>query len=91
MDAVWIFNGGSDFPAAVFSTRERAEAWIAEHQLTGCLTKEPVDVGVYEWAISVGAFAPKRPEHAAPDFVGRFSSASMEHCHYEDGVNLGAS
>jgi len=29
MEAVWVFNGGGDFPAAVFSTREKAEAWIA--------------------------------------------------------------
>jgi hypothetical protein len=87
MNTVWVFNGGGNFPSAVFSTRARAESWIAEHRLTGCLTKYPVDVGVYEWAIACGAFKPNRPDHSEPRFIGRFSSASLEHYHYTDGVD----
>jgi hypothetical protein len=87
VDGVWVFNGGGGFPAAVFTTRELAEAWIAGHRLTGVLTKYPLDVGVYEWAISVGAFKPKRPDQSEPRFIGRFSSASMEHYHYTDGAH----
>jgi hypothetical protein len=86
MEAVWLFNGGGDFPAAVFSTRGKAEAWIAERRLSGVLTKYPVDVPVYEWAIANGAFKPKRPDQSEPQFIGRFSSASQEHYHYTDGA-----
>lgn len=46
---VWVFNGErSPFPSGVFSTHERAEAWVAQHRLSGCLTRYPVDTGVYE-------------------------------------------
>src|SRR4051812_25975129 len=73
MDSVWVFNGGGNVPAAVFTTRDLAEAWIALHGLTGVLTKYPLDVGVYEWAIDCGAFKPKRPDQSAPHFIERFS------------------
>lgn len=39
MESVWVFNGGGTFPAAVFTTRELAEAWIARHKVSGVLTK----------------------------------------------------
>jgi hypothetical protein len=87
MDGVWVFNGGGDVPAGVFTTRELAEAWIASHKLTGVLTKYPLDVGLYEWAIGCGAFKPKRPDQSAPQFIGRFSSASLEHYHYSGGAD----
>jgi hypothetical protein len=86
MDSVWVFNGSADLPAAVFTTRELVEAWIAKHGLSGVLTKYPLDVGVYEWAIGCGAFKPKRPDQSGAQFIGRFSSASLEHYHYRDGV-----
>jgi len=85
VEAVWVFNGGGTFPAGVFTTRERAEAWIADRRLSGTLTKYPVDVSVYDWAIAAGLFRPARPDQSAPEFVGRFSSASQEHYHFADG------
>ena len=87
MDSVWVFNGGGDFPAAVFTARDREEAWIAQHRLTGVLTKYPLDIGVYDWAIGCGVFKPKRPDQTGPAFVGRFSSASQEHYHYIGGAD----
>jgi hypothetical protein len=44
-----------------------------------------VDTGVYKWAISKGFFRPSKPHQTTPEFIGRFTSASMEHHHYEDG------
>ncbi len=85
MDSVWVFNGGSDLPSAVFTSRELAETWIARHGLTGVLTRYPLDVGLYEWAIDCGAFVPTRPDQSEPRFIGRFSSANLEHYHYEAG------
>ena len=62
-----------------------AEDWIRKHQLSGVLTNYPVDVGVFEWAIANGMFTPKDERQKSAEFVGRFSSASQEHWHYEDG------
>lgn len=87
MDSVWVFTGGGNFPAGVFTTRELAEAWIAKHGLAGVLTKYPLDVGVWEWAVACGAFKPKRPDQSEPRFVGRFSSATQEHYHYDAPVD----
>ena len=86
MDSVWVFNGGSNFPSAVFTTRDRAETWIASEKLSGVLTKYPLDIPVYEWAVASGAFRPTRPDQSEPQFIGRFSSASQEHYHYTDGT-----
>lgn len=88
MDGIWVFNGGSSLPSGVFTTHELAEAWIAKHRLEGMLTKYPLDTGVYEWAIGCGAFKPTRPDQAEPRFIGRFSSASLEHYHYESGSRM---
>ena len=88
MDSVWVFNGvRGRFPAAVFSTIDKANAWISEHRLSGTLTEYPIDVAVYEWAIASGAFKPKRPDQSEPQFIQRFSSASQRHFHYENGAN----
>jgi hypothetical protein len=84
MDHVWVFNGnGNAFPSGVFTTRERAEAWIAANGLGGMLTKYPLDLSVYEFAIENGWFTPSRDDHRSPAFIQRFTSASQEHYHYD--------
>jgi hypothetical protein len=70
------------YPADTVKT---AEAWIKRNALTGTLTPYPVDVGTYDWAIGNGTFSPSRDDQKTPDFISRFSSASMEHYHYTDG------
>lgn len=85
MNTVWVFNGEkSTFPSGIFSSREKAEAWIAEHQLTGCLTMYPLDEGAYNWALRMGHFSPKRDDQKTPAFIGRFSSG-VQHFHFENG------
>ena len=85
-ERVWVFNGGKgDFPGGIFTELDRAEQWIEQHGLTGTLTAYPLDTGVYEWAIAKGLFRPVEPHQATSHFIGRFTSASMEHHHYEDG------
>ena len=75
---VWVFNGnGGSFPSGVFSTRERAEFWIRQNRLTGTLTMYRLDVGTYDWATSHAVFTPKKPEHSAPEFIGRFSGGDV--------------
>lgn len=82
---IWVFNGGGTFPSGVFSDLEAAEAWIRAHSLTGVLTAYPLNQGVYDWATQQGHFKPKREHHGTASHVGRFSSASQPHIHYEDG------
>ena len=87
---VWVFNGArSNFPSAVFSKRGLAEQWIAKHLLTGTLTRYPLDVSSYDWAISRGFFEVSKSEHREGSFIQKFSSASQEHYHYEEGIRQG--
>ena len=86
MSLIWIFNGPkSPFPPGVFTQREAAESWIAQHGLSGTLTAYPVDVGTYDWAVRIGHFTPKRDDQRTAEFMQRFSSATQEHDHYEQG------
>lgn len=90
VDQVWVFCGAKAlFPSGIFLEFEAAERWIESHSLTGTLTAYPVNTGVYEWAIAKGYFRPARPHQTTPAFIQRFSSASMEHHHYENGRDIG--
>jgi hypothetical protein len=85
---VWVFCGQSSrFPSAIFLSKELAEAWITSNSLSGVLTAYPVDISVYDWAIAKGFFIPKKEEHQQPAFIQKFSSASQEHYHYENGTS----
>ncbi|MFL5241941.1 MAG: hypothetical protein ACJ8FY_07520 [Gemmataceae bacterium] len=86
LNAVWVFNGeGGIFPAAVFSSRQKAEEWIARCKLSGCLTKYPMDNAVYDWVIAQGYWSPKEAHQREAKFIQSFSSAHLEHYHYEAG------
>lgn len=83
---VWVFNGAKGtFPSGIFTNLDRAEEWIETHRLTGTLTAYPMNTGIYEWAIAHGLFKPRQAHQTTPEFIGRFTSASMDHHHYEDG------
>lgn len=85
---VWVFVGErNSLPSGVFSSKDSAESWISDHYLTGVLTSYPVDIGIYEWAIEKGYFNPTKEHHKSPDFIQNFSSANLEHYHYENGRN----
>jgi hypothetical protein len=81
---VWVFNGEGTFPSGVFSSRDNAEAWIKNHQLSGTLTKYPLDVGAYQWGTIEGHFKPKRDDQKTPEFIARFAEGH-EHYHYKNG------
>lgn len=82
---VWVFSGGGKFPSGVFSTIEKAEAWIAGHSLSGVLTWYPLDAGIYDWIVASDIWQPYRDDQRTPEFIGSFSSAYRHH-HYESGV-----
>ena len=86
---VWVFNGArSNFPSGVFTSRSSAESWIRKYALSGTLTRYPLDMSVYDWAVSRTFFEPKKDEQRTPEFIGRFSSASQEHYHFENGTQV---
>ena len=81
---VWVFHGsGGRFASGVFTTRDKAEAWIDQHHLTGVLTRYPLDQGVYDWAKEKQLFQPTKPEQTKAAFIQRFTSGSQEHYHYD--------
>lgn len=87
---VWVFNGSrSRFPSSVFSSKALADTWITKNRLSGVLTRYPLDMSAYDWAVSRGLFTPSKEEHHEPDFIGKFTTASQEHYHYEDGIESG--
>jgi hypothetical protein len=90
---VWVFIGSQDsktsaFPGGVFSTQERAESWIAMHNLSGTLTLYRLDVGAYDWAVQNGYFRPTKPNQVTPEFIASFSGGDI-HFHYEHGTREG--
>jgi hypothetical protein len=83
---IWIFHGSkSQFSSGAFETIEQAEEFIFKYKLTGVLTKYPVGKSAYDWACENDLFKPKKEEHFEASFVQKFSSASQEHYHYENG------
>lgn len=85
-DSVWVFTGAKGrFPSGVFREKSAALRWITKHRLTGTLTRYPLDIGVYDWAIENQLFKAKHDGHETPEFIARFTTASQDHYHFEDG------
>jgi hypothetical protein len=86
---VWVFHGrGGRFTSGVFTTHEKAETWIEKHGLTGVLTRYPLDISAYDWALETGTFRVKKLEQTSAEFIQKFTSGSQEHYHY-DPHNIG--
>lgn len=84
-ERLWVFMGvGGNHPCGVFSSKEKAQAWISKWKVCGTLTAYPLDKSLYEWAVKYGHFTPSLPHHSEPAFVQKFSSAYAEHYHYDD-------
>lgn len=83
---VYVFVGeNSSFPAGIFTTLDKAIEWIEKYSLSGVLNKYPVDIGLYDWAIQKDFFTVKNEHQKGPEFIQRFTCASMEHLHFENG------
>lgn len=86
MEYVFVFNGaGTNLPCGVFIQYTVAEEWIRKHSLSGLLTAYPLNKGVYDWAIENKYLEVKREHQTQPKFIQNFSSAYLEHYHFEDG------
>ena len=83
---MWVFVGdGARLPSAVFDSLADAELWIGKELLSGMLTAYPVGFSVYDWAVSFGFYKPSPDRPKTPSQIGSFSSAHLEHYHYENG------
>lgn len=89
MDEIWVFNGaGASFPAGLFISLTEARTWIEKNKLTGILTRYPVNIGIYDWAIANDLFTIKHPRQSKPTFIESFTCAAMEHYHFNAGEQL---
>lgn len=87
---IWVFKGEKGtFPSGVFASRSSAIDWIKNRSLSGTLTRYPVGISVYDWAVDSGHFIPKTKAQQSPQFVGSFSSAYLEHYHFQSGIEVG--
>jgi hypothetical protein len=87
-NAIWVFCAeGAVLPFACFSDRIKAEQWIERVKATGVLTKMPIDQSVFDWAIENDKFSPRGPHQTSPKYQSKFTSAALEHYHYQAGFN----
>jgi len=85
-NSVWVFHGANArFSSGVFSSLDKAAEWIKKNRLSGILTEYQIDESPYDWAISNNFFEPKRLEQTEAGFIQKFTSASQEHYHFENG------
>lgn len=83
---VYVFMCERAFvPAGIFTSYEKAEKWIIQNKLSGCLTKLPVNISLYDWAIEKEYFEVKNENQNSPKFKAQFSCAATDHWHFENG------
>ncbi len=83
---IYVFSGNnSGMPNAVFSEINLAKEWIKKHELSGILSFYPLNTGIYDWAILNNYFTPQKDYQKQAPFIEKFSCASIEHLHFENG------
>lgn len=84
VSGVYVFHGvGAQFAAAVYASVGQAAADIERHRLSGLLTWYPIGSTVYDYAVGQGLFPPR--EYGDGKFIQSFTSAALEHHHFENG------
>jgi hypothetical protein len=82
---VWVFQSSdatSGHPSGVWSSRERAEAWIKRVGAAGMLSAYVLDESAYDSNVRLGMLKLTNPERSTVEFQRRFTSA-VEHEHVE--------
>lgn len=83
---VYVFTGkGASFPGGVFSEKKDAIDWIKKYSLSGMLSVYPTNIGLYDWAIENKYFEVKKEYQKEAKFIEKFTCASVEHLHFENG------
>lgn len=84
ISGVYVFHGtGAQFAAAVYKSVAQASADIERHRLSGLLTWYPLGSTVYDYAVEQGFFRPR--EYSDGKFIQSFTSAALDHHHFENG------
>ena len=85
MATVWLFFGhDADIPSGVFSSLEKAGAWIADNGLSGTLVQFPFDEGTYDYAVRYGLFRPHQVSETSAFFKATFVPNLIQE-HYRNG------
>ena len=86
---IWVFIGeGSKLAVGCFDSFDEAIKVISKYELSGLLTQYPINELAYDWAVRNQFFSPKKPEQKTAAFIGRFTSASQAHFHFENGIQV---
>jgi len=81
---LWVFHGeGAKFAVSVYDTVDEAERNILENGMSGVLTAYPKNETVYEYCVRKGLFKPKSEKTGK--LIQRFTSAYLDHFHFENG------
>ncbi|MFW1746011.1 hypothetical protein ACG9XW_07290 [Acinetobacter guillouiae] len=80
---IWMIQNSDNLNIiGCFTDKVSAEKYIYDHQLKCILTQYPLDISVYDWVIENGFWKPKSDLQKTGKFIGRFSSAYLEHEHF---------
>jgi hypothetical protein len=86
---IWVFMGeGSKMAVGCFDSFDNALTTISKYKLSGLLTQYPMNELAYDWALRNQLFEPKKTEQKTATFIGRFTSASQPHFHFENGIQV---
>lgn len=80
---VWVFQSSdatSGHPSGMWSSRERAEAWIKRVGAAGMLSAYVLDESAYDSNIRLGMLKLTKPERSTLEFQRGFTSA-VDHVH----------
>ncbi len=91
---IWVFLGdGGNFPSAAFNDFKSIEKWVSDNKLTGMISALPMNQGFFDWAVENDAISMKEEKIALKKkdsrFIATFTTASIDHWHYENGVQSG--
>lgn len=82
-------GNNSRFPSGAFIEFNEAETWIKKNKLSGMLSALPVNEGIFDWAVANDAHSMKKETVLKklndPDFIGMFTTSTIDHYHYENG------
>lgn len=84
---VWIFHSDdakSVHPCGVWTSREKAEAWIKRVDAAGILSAYVLDESAYDSNVRLDLLKLTKPERLTPEFHRRFTTA-VDHEHYHRG------
>lgn len=84
---VWMFSSTespSVFPTGIWTSKEKAEVWIASVSASGVLSGYLLDKSAWDSNVRLGLLKLSKPERDTSEFKRKFTTA-IDHFHYKDG------